>query len=168
MKKKILAVFLSLCMAMSLLPVTALAADEPVASIGEQTHETLQAAVNAANSGDTIKLLADINNPIDSENHTAIVCNLPANVTLDGDGHKITGDVSIKVNAGGGTIKNINFVDIHNSATPSVTENDRYGFDNKVGKLTAIYGSSLTGKMVVTGCTFDGFDWEGIQITPQA
>ena len=79
MKKKILAVFLSLCMAMSLLPVTALAADEPAASIGEQTYNTLQEAVNV---GGEITLLKDVTENIKiAENKT---------VTLNLNGHKIT------------------------------------------------------------------------------
>lgn len=77
MKKKILAVFLSLCMAMSLLPTTVLAAGEEVSSeqdtgegcsdpncshvaaIGDKHYETLQGAVDAGD-GKTITLLGTV------------------------------------------------------------------------------------------------------------
>lgn len=60
MKKKILAVFLSLCMAMSLLPVTALAAENDVAQVGDTTYTTLEKAFSAAQNGQEIKLLDDV------------------------------------------------------------------------------------------------------------
>lgn len=66
MKKKILAVFLSLCMAMSLLPVTALAAGDgetetqtPTES-SITTEEALKEAIKAAQPGDTVKLGGNI------------------------------------------------------------------------------------------------------------
>ena len=169
MKRRFLSTLMALVLALSLVPTAALAIEGDVAQVGDQTYPTLQAAVDAATEGSVITLLADIDNSIVSDGYTSsIKCSLPANATLDGDGHTLKGDISIYVNTAGGTIMDVNFVDIHNNAIPSTTENNRYGFVDKVGKLTAIYGSNLTGKMVVTGCTFDGFDWEGIQITPQA
>ena len=53
MKKKILAVFLSLCMAMSLLPVTALAA-------GEDTPSTQAAPALPGAKDDVITLTQDV------------------------------------------------------------------------------------------------------------
>lgn|GEM_PF-3003184 len=69
MMKKLLAVFLCICMAVSLCAVGAGAVDSTsesagtgakVASIGNTQYDTLAAAVTAAGSGDTIKLLADV------------------------------------------------------------------------------------------------------------
>ncbi|MDY5318921.1 MAG: DUF6562 domain-containing protein, partial [Candidatus Egerieousia sp.] len=77
---------------------------------------------------------------------------VPKNGTVDGKGNTLSGNVCLYVNAVGGTIKNMNFKDIHNS------EN----------KLSAVYASGLTGKLEITGCTFDTFDWDAIQTTPKA
>ena len=57
MKKRLLAIALTLCMALSLLPVAAFATestDIPVAKIGETSYTSLTAAVNAVNTDDTI------------------------------------------------------------------------------------------------------------------
>ncbi len=86
MKRKLLSVLLTLCLAFSLLPTAALADGEgtqtnDVAQIGETKYATLQEAVNAANDN-TVKLLENVTEDI----------NIPAgiNVTLDLNGHKIT------------------------------------------------------------------------------
>lgn len=66
MKKKILAVFLSLCMAMSLLPVTALAAgnDETETQTPTEssitTEEALKNAIDNTPAGGTVTLDEDI------------------------------------------------------------------------------------------------------------
>ena len=82
MKKKILAVFLSLCMAMSLLPVTALAAENDVAQVGDKTYATLETAFSAAQNGQEIKLLNDVT--LDK------LISVTKTVTLDLNGHDIT------------------------------------------------------------------------------
>ena len=84
MKKKILAVFLSLCMAMSLLPVTALAAENDVAQVGDTTYTTLEKAFSAAQNGQEIKLLDDVQ----LEKWISVT----KTVTLDLNGHDITSD----------------------------------------------------------------------------
>ena len=77
MKRKFFAAFLSLCMVMSLVPMTALAAGDGkapvatgnectgencihVAGIGNTHFDTLQDAIGAANNGETVTLLQDI------------------------------------------------------------------------------------------------------------
>lgn len=64
MKRKLLSVLLTLCLAFSLLPTAALAdegeASGNVAKVGEQGYATLQAAINAAKDGDTVTLLGDV------------------------------------------------------------------------------------------------------------
>lgn len=86
MKRKLLSVLLTLCLAFSLLPTAALADGEgtqtnDVAQIGETKYATLREAVNAANDN-TVKLLENVTEDI----------NIPTgiNVTLDLNGHKIT------------------------------------------------------------------------------
>lgn len=72
MKRKLLSILLTFCLAFSLLPTAALADGEEtpqaeggeqktyVAQIGEEKYETLQAAINEAKSGDTIVLKKSI------------------------------------------------------------------------------------------------------------
>lgn len=86
MKRKLLSILLTLCLAFSLLPTAALAEGEgtqtnDVAQIGETKYATLQEAVSAANDN-TVKLLENVTENI----------NIPTgiNVTLDLNGHKIT------------------------------------------------------------------------------
>lgn len=86
MKRKLLSILLTFCLAFSLLPTAALADGEgtqtnDVAQIGETKYATLQEAVNAANDN-TVKLLENVTEDI----------NIPTgiNVTLDLNGHKIT------------------------------------------------------------------------------
>lgn len=91
MKRKLLSVLLTFCLAFSLLPTAALA-DEVTGCVGGETcshqaaigsthYDTLQEAVNAANDN-TVKLLENVTEDI----------NIPTgiNVTLDLNGHKIT------------------------------------------------------------------------------
>lgn len=58
MKRKLLAGFMVVCLILTLLPATALAADM-VAEVGRTQYETLQGAVNVAGEGDTVKLLSN-------------------------------------------------------------------------------------------------------------
>ena len=68
--KRIFSIILSLAVALTMMPVSALAADESssvgnavaeggAAQIGDTVYSTLPDAVNAAKDGDTIMLLAD-------------------------------------------------------------------------------------------------------------
>ena len=121
-----------------------------VAQIGEgesaKKFETLTAAVAAAQSGETIELLADITTETGNKS-------LKEGVTLDGKGKTISGDIAIYISKNGGTVQNVNFKNIHNSSS----------------RLSAIYATSeFGGTVTVTGCTFDNCDWDAIQITPVA
>ena len=62
MKRKLLSVLLTLCLAFSLLPTAALAdgTADPEAQIGEKTYATLKAAFEEAKDGDTVTLLKDV------------------------------------------------------------------------------------------------------------
>lgn len=59
MKRKLFVAALVLILALALLPSFALA-DSNVAAIGNAQYQSIQAAVNAANNGDVIKLLSDV------------------------------------------------------------------------------------------------------------
>ena len=82
MKRKFFAAFLSLCMVMSLVPMTALAAENDVAQVGDTTYATLETAFSAAQNGQEIKLLNDVI----LENWISVT----KTVTLDLNGHDIT------------------------------------------------------------------------------
>lgn len=117
-----------------------------VAEIGSQGYESLQAAIDAAQDGQTVTLLADV---ADCGSLT-----ISKNITLNGDGHTISGNSSISVNMPGNaaadvTIRNVNFKDIANG-----------------NKLSAFYFSQVKGKLTITGCTFDSIEYEAIQVTP--
>lgn len=58
--KRMLAWLVSLCMILSLLPVSAFADDFSEAAIGEVNYSTLQEAIEHAEDGDTITLLQDV------------------------------------------------------------------------------------------------------------
>lgn len=108
-------------------------------------YSTLQAAIAAATSGQTVKILAQ-------EITDAGRINLPAGVTLEGDANILSGNSCVYINAAGGTVQNVYFDGIH----------------NEQNKLSAIYAPNLTGEAIITGCYFSNCDWDAIQITPKA
>ena len=89
MKQRILAILLSLTMMFTLVP-TAMAEGEmaeapavtKVAKVGNDEYETLQAAINAATAGQTVKLVADVTEDI--------TISASKNVTLDLGNSKLT------------------------------------------------------------------------------
>lgn len=60
MKKKLLAIIATAAMVVTMIPSMVLADEANVAQIGSQGYPTLQAALDAANDGETVKLLKDI------------------------------------------------------------------------------------------------------------
>ena len=118
MKRKLLSVLLTLCLAFSLLPTAALADGEgtqtnDVAQIGETKYATLQEAVNAANDN-TVKLLENVTEDI----------NIPTgiNVTLDLNGHKITNVSGHTI-----TVKKGGKLNISDSVGTGVVDNTSHG-----------------------------------------
>lgn len=91
MKRKLLSILLTLCLAFSLLPTAALAeggeASGNVAKIGEQGYATLAEAVEKADSGATVTLLKD----------TAVsaMIMLKKSLTLNLNGHKLNNEGNI-------------------------------------------------------------------------
>ncbi len=79
--KKFLSLLTVATMMLTTCSVTALAADGDVAQIGKNTYATLYDAVDAANSGDTIKLIGD------AENTKQLL--IGKNITLDLNGNKL-------------------------------------------------------------------------------
>lgn len=152
------------------------------AVIGDQAYETLEAAINAASPGATIKLLKDV-----AIDNTIII---DKKIDINGDGHIITSNVTNKLGAFYLNTKNCDFtinfatIDGKNNASMAVcayrgvakddlsgtvsTDTDNEGnsinLDNCTVKnftgwpgsyVGAIYGYSHC-KVVIVDCTFTG------------
>lgn len=115
-----------------------------VAQIGNVQYETLSAAIQAAKSGDTVTLIDDV---------TSDAFSIPAGVTLDGNGHKITYN-STDALADGAFItvnKDANNVTIKNATI--VADNIKHGvqfYCNNGGELNNV--------------TINGGDWTALQV----
>lgn len=167
MKRTVLVLLLAVFMAATLMTVGA-AAEGNEAEIGGTEYATLTEALNAATYGQTVTLLKDIDNSITAADYKGgINYSLKAGVTLDGDDHTISGHIGVHINAAGGTVKNVKFVNIHNNVVVDADTCEYYGWESKTGNQSAIYASDLTGKVVIKDCTFDNIDWDAIQITPK-
>ena len=106
MKRKLLSVLLTFCLAFSLLPTAALAEGEgtqtnDVAQIGGTGYATLQAAIDAAKSGDTIVLKKSISATEIGEKKQLQFVKADMNVTLDLNQNTITAEAgeAIAINA---------------------------------------------------------------------
>lgn len=157
MKRKLLSVLLTLCLAFSLLPTAALAAtaencpsDESCihqAAIGSTHYDTLQEAVNVAAAGQTVTLLKDA--------ELTETLDINKAITLDGANHKITGGSSakkslIKVQTDEDfTLTNCIFA-------PNTPVNISNG-EVVAGTRTAVY-LKVGGNATVTNNTFEGID----------
>lgn len=124
---------------------------EIAATIGSVEYTSLDAAIKDAKDGDVITLQKDI---VNSDYTTPTQISINKNITLDGDGHKVEGNVAIYVAASNAdtTITNIHFTNIHNSKN----------------NLSPVYASGLSGKLTITNCSFTNCDWDAIQTTPVA
>ena len=117
-----------------------------IAGVNGTKYPTLQAAIDAAQDGETVTLLGDV---ADCGSIT-----ISKNITLEGNDHTISGNSSINVNMPGNadadvTIHHVIFKDIANG-----------------NKLSAFYFSQVKGKLTITDCTFDSIEYEAIQVTP--
>ena len=106
MKRKLLSILLTFCLAFSLLPTAALADGEgtqtnDVAQIGGTGYATLQAAIDAAKSGDTIVLKKSISATEIGEKKQLRFAKADMNVTLDLNQNTITAEAgeAIAINA---------------------------------------------------------------------
>ena len=177
MKRNILTLFLAVLLVAVLLTVGASANSTTdcsggdscthEAEIGNTHYDTLAEAISASQPGQTIELLEDIDNSIESEDYSAGVnYSLKTGTTLDGNGHTISGHIGVYIPADGATVKDVKFENIHNNTEVSEADCKKYGWESKTGNQSAVYASGLTGKAVIKGCTFDNIDWDAIQITP--
>ena len=172
MKHKLLSILLCLAMALSLLPTAALADEGKVAQVDGTKYTTLQAAIGAASSGATVKLLGNVDLA-----ETLIIKD--KTITLDLNGKTISNStdiwnesiyawslISVRDNgnltiddtaAGGGTLKakeNDCFaLDVYAYDTKNV-ENTKLTINagNYVGNISAVY--AFTGKVTINGGHF--------------
>lgn len=176
MKRKLLSVLLTLCLAFSLLPTAALADGEgtqtnDVAQIGGTGYASLADAIAAAKDGNTVKLLDNVD-----LTETLIIKDKTITLDLNGktisnstniwDENKYTwslisvrdnGNLTIDDTAGGGTLKakeNDCFaLDVYAYDTKNV-ENTKLTINagNYVGNISAVY--AFTGKVTINGGHF--------------
>ena len=172
MKRKLLSVLLTLAMALALLSVSAMAEGKEVAQIGETKYATLADAIAAAQDGNTVKLLGNVDLA-----ETLIIKD--KTITLDLNGKTISNStdiwnesiyawslISVRDNgnltiddtaAGGGTLKakeNDCFaLDVYAYDTKNV-ENTKLTINagNYVGNISAVY--AFTGKVTINGGHF--------------
>lgn len=180
MRKHLSTVLFAVCLLLATVPVAFAASTDNCSGDEACTHQaaiisdnatthydTLTEALSAATSGQTVKLLRDIDNSVDKSGYSAgINYSLKADTTLDGQNHTLSGHIGVYIPAAGATVTNAKFFDIHN---PTVVDADTckyYGWESKTGNQSAIYASGLTGTATITNCTFDNIDWDAIQITP--
>ena len=123
MKRKLLSVLLTFCLAFSLLPTAALADEGKVANVGDAEYTTLQAAVDAANANDTVKLLANVTEDV----------TINKSITLDLGGKTLTntnaGKATLTVAAGatatvmnGNIVGGTSFYTIQNNGTATLKD----------------------------------------------
>ena len=149
MKRKLLSILLTFCLAFSLLPTAALAEEATgcvggkdcshQAAIGDKHYDTLVEAVSAAKDDETITLLGDA--------ELTETLNINKAITLDGASHKITGNPStgktsfITVKTDGNfTMKNVTIL-----PTSNVEAN-------------AAIDLQVKGKVIVDSCVFGAAD----------
>lgn len=121
-----------------------------VAKIGDTYYTSLEEVSSEITEGCTVTLLKDLDY---SEKFTFYLLD---NMTFDGNGHTLTGNILIDCNNGSGvartgiTIKDTKFV--------NTTATDGY----------VVRASNLSGNFTVIGCTFDNTKGQAIQCTTAA
>lgn len=154
--KRIFSIILSLAVALTMMPMSALAADEssPVgnavaeggaAQIGETVYSTLPEAVNAAKDGDTIKLLADYK-------------------TAEGAGEELTITKSVTLDLNGYGMDDFRVAQVNDAAVtlPSGNLTVEDTSAGKTGKVTGMI-ELVAGKLTINGGTI-GNGREGVSI----
>ena len=183
MKRKFFASFLSLCMVLSLVPMTALAAEGDVAQVGDTTYPTLQAAFNAANQATNkeVKLISSItvSDPGPSAGYGSAAIVVPEGITLDGNGYTIkaetwtsenqyhvVGVMKTKANTTT-TIENLTIVGNANTKSGIHAYNCE-GTVNLTGVTIKNCGNAavqVNGSTVIaTGLTTSGNTWGGVNV----
>lgn len=174
MKKRISALILAFCMVLALMPATALAEGTGnVAKIGDTEYDTLQAAVERAQNGDTITLIADVVlEPKDGEKNTlSPLITIDKDLTLDLAGHsiewdtdKITDDTNYEAAIAFFAIQSTVTITGNGTIDAEAKYNSSYGINVNGGNLTiesgTFYGAMTavqvqTGNLFIKGGTFD-------------
>ena len=121
MKRKILTLLLALALVLTMLPMTALAAEGDVAEVNGQGYSTLQSAIDAAQNGGTVKLLENVTESVTIPADATITLDLNGKTLVNSavaqgstvpDGerkHTITnnGTLTIEDSVGGGVVDNV-------------------------------------------------------------
>ena len=153
MKRKLLSVLLTFCLAFSLLPTAALADEGKVANVGGTGYATLAEALDVAQDGDTVTLLADRTEDV----------TINKSITLDLGGKTLTntnaGKATLTVAAGatatvmnGNIVGGTSFYTIQNNGTATLKDvtatagNTGSSMIDNYGDLT-INSGSYTGGM---------------------
>ena len=151
MKKRVLSMFMALALCLTLLPAPAWAEETEggAAQIGDTVYSTLPEAVNAAQDGDTIKLLADYKTAKGaSEEEDGLT--ITKSVTLDLNGYGMDDFQVAQVNDAGETLPSGNLTVEDTSAA-------------KTGKVTGTI-ELLAGNLTINGGTIgDGRDGVSIE-----
>lgn len=162
--KRIFSIILSLAVALTMMPMSALAADESssvgnavaegaegrAAQIGKTVYSTLPDAVNAAKDGDTIQLLADYKTAEGTGEEEESGLTITKSVTLDLNGYGMDDFSVAQVNDAGETLPSGNLTVEDTSA-------------EKTGKVTGMI-ELLAGKLTINGGTIgDGRDGVSIE-----
>ena len=154
MKKRLLSAFMALALCLTLLPAPAWAGETGApkvgaAQIGNTVYSTLPEAVNAAQDGDTIRLLADYKTAEGASAEEESGLTIEKSVTLDLNGYEMGGFRVAQVNGEGATLPSGNLTVEDASAA-------------KTGKVTGEI-KLLAGKLTINGGTI-GDDRDGIWI----
>ena len=152
MKKRLLSAFMALALCLTLLPAPAWAAETEggAAQIGDTVYSTLPEAVNAAQDGDTIKLLADYETVKSAGEEGDDGLTITKSVTLDLNGYGMDDFSVAQVNDAGETLPSGNLTVEDTSA-------------EKTGKVTGMI-ELLAGKLTINGGTIgDGRDGVSIE-----
>lgn len=111
MRKKWLALLLSLCMVLSLFPAAVFAEGGDAAETGGTKYPTLQGAIAAAGSGKTVTLLKDVKEDVAVSGDKSIILDLNGNTLTNVSGHTVTvsfgGSLTITDRQGGGGVDNV-------------------------------------------------------------
>ncbi len=129
--------------------------ESPVAQIGNTKYATLQGAIDAANSGDTITMLADVT--------LAEEVTLPAGIIFDGNGKKIDNTVDTKVLAGGDlTFEGYTTIGNFNANGKTITIGEGATLETTSGRMVIGHGATFN----ITGSITDAKTADTANITP--
>ena len=161
MKRKFFAAFLSLCMVMSLVPMTALAAEDKESANAPAitTQEELQRALDtAASTKGTVTLTSNItvsDTGLSGYGSAAIV--VPEGVTLDGAGHTITADTWTSANQ-------YHMVGVMNTKADTTTTIENLTIVGNANTKSGIHAYNCEGTVNLTDVTIQNCGNAAVQI----